>query len=112
MAKIDREKVMKGLACCTNGDVVVPLCEECPYTGLDGTCATLSVMHQDALELLKEQDRIIHCKDCRYYEVKDYWVDFNGVPILGASDQPTCTKWGNTECATKPDGYCFLGEGK
>ena len=54
----------------------------------------------------------IRCKDCRYYAVKDYWGNFHGLPVLGASDQPTCTKWGGGDCLTKPDGYCYLAEKK
>lgn len=56
--------------------------------------------------------RPIRCKDCKYYEVKDYWADFNGIPVLGASDKPTCMRWGDGDCLTDPDGYCFLAERK
>lgn len=52
----------------------------------------------------------IRCKDCKYYEVKDYWGDFRGIPVLGASNQPACMKWGGGDCATRPDGYCYLAE--
>ena len=56
--------------------------------------------------------RLIRCEDCKYYEVKDYWADFNGMPVLVASNQPTCMKWGGGDCATNPDGYCYLAERK
>lgn len=52
----------------------------------------------------------IRCKDCKYFEIKDYWTDFNGVPVLGASNQPACMKWGGGDCLTSPDGYCHLAE--
>lgn len=52
---------------------------------------------------------VVRCQDCKYYEIKDYWGNFGGVPILAASDVPTCHKWGDG-CMTKPDGYCFMGE--
>ena len=45
-----------------------------------------------------------------YFEIKDFWGELNGIPVLGASDQPTCTKWGGGDCKTSPDGYCFLAE--
>lgn len=52
---------------------------------------------------------LVRCRDCKYFEVKDLWADFGKVPIL-VSDVPTCHKWGEGECKTSPDGYCFLGE--
>lgn len=54
--------------------------------------------------------QVIRCRDCRHFSVKDHWGKINGVPILGASDVPTCDAWANTECMVDPDGYCFLGE--
>ena len=52
----DREKVIKGLECCTAFDGKgFPLCEECPYED-EGTCPELDVLHKDALELLKAQE--------------------------------------------------------
>ena len=59
---------------------------------------------------LKGSRELVLCKNCKYYEVKDYWGNFGGVPILGASNMPTCHKWGNGDCMTDPNGYCFLGE--
>ena len=54
----DREKVIKGLECCTAFDGKgFPLCEECPYED-EGTCQELDQLHRDALELLKEQEPI------------------------------------------------------
>lgn len=50
---VDREKVLKGLECCTSADG----CHDCPYShngqGTD-TCQLDST--RDALELLKEQE--------------------------------------------------------
>lgn len=52
---IDREKVIKGLECCTNGEVCF---SDCPYfkemAMADGRCIT--AVQADALELLKEQE--------------------------------------------------------
>lgn len=52
---------------------------------------------------------LIKCKNCKYFEIKDHWGIFGSVPILAASDVPTCNKWSDG-CMTKPDGYCFMGE--
>lgn len=72
----------------------------------DGVCHALDRIEQaptiDAVE-------VVRCRDCKHYEVKDHWVNFGGVPILAASDVPTCHKWSDG-CMTKPDGYCFMGE--
>ena len=53
---------------------------------------------------------VVRCRDCKHYEIKDLWGYFKNMPILAASDVPTCHKWGDGECKTSPDGYCFLGE--
>ena len=65
----------------------------------------------DKLQFVYVSDRVevIRCRDCKHYEVKDHWADFGKMPIL-VSDVPTCHKWGDGECKTSPDGYCFLGE--
>lgn len=55
------------------------------------------------------QPQIVRCKDCKHFGIKDYWMDYGGVPILAASDCPTCNKWADG-CKTKPDGYCFMAE--
>lgn len=51
----NREKVIKGLECCTNGEVCI---SDCPYfkemSMTDGRCIT--VLQADALALLKEQE--------------------------------------------------------
>ena len=53
---------------------------------------------------------LVRCKDCKYFEIKDFWGEFNGIPVLGTSNQPTCMKWGDGDCKTSPDGFCFLAE--
>ena len=57
-------------------------------------------------------ERRVACRDCVHFAVKDYWTELHGFPILGASHQPTCTKWGEGDCKTSPDGWCFLGEAR
>lgn len=71
---------------------------------------TTSVMFQTEGGKGVEFVKVVRCKDCRYYCVKDFWADFHGVPILAASDVPTCNKWANTESKVDPDGFCFLAE--
>ena len=52
----EREKVIKGLECCSTFDSYgFPLCEECPYAD-DGTCHELDQLHRDAFSLLKAQE--------------------------------------------------------
>lgn len=110
---IDRATVAEKLECyrmkshpeeCTDKD--------CPYNNNDSVigcwCCSNSLL-ADAVELLQAPE-IVRCKDCLYLEIKDFWGEFNGIPVLGASDQPTCTKWGDGDCKTSPDGYCFLAE--
>ena len=49
---MDREKVIKGLECCSADGEICPL--ECPY--YFGPCYGFSVLMKDAIVLLKEQD--------------------------------------------------------
>jgi len=51
---IDREKVIKGLRCCSHTDGVN--CIYCPYDNIDSDCTAL--MSMDVLELLKEQEAV------------------------------------------------------
>lgn len=53
---VDREKVVSGLHCCANIDGAN--CESCPYYISDSDCS--AQMSMDALELLKEQEKIIN----------------------------------------------------
>ena len=65
------------------------------------------------VEKVSDRINVVRCRDCKYFEVMDWWGDLNGfpIPILATSDCPTCTKWGDG-CKTDPNGYCFLGEPK
>lgn len=65
-----------------------------------------------AANYVLETRELVKCKNCKHYEVTDVWVEFQKTPILGASDQPTCRMWGEGDCKTDPDGWCFLGEAK
>lgn len=59
---VDREKVIKGLQCCQNIDVICmdiscyePEFSECPYHGMEEGC--VATLAKDAAELLKEEAR-------------------------------------------------------
>lgn len=115
----DREKVINGLECCLEFcEHLVYKCDECPYRAtedernvIDWRCH-LKELRKDALELLKAQESIVRCKDCKHYAVEDHYGNFHGYEILAASDIPTCHRWGNDACMVKPDGYCFLAESR
>lgn len=72
----DREKVIRGLECCTTFDSKgFPLCEECPYAD-DGTCPELDQLHRDALELLKEQEpRVMTLEEASFRLGEPVWVE-------------------------------------
>lgn len=78
----------------------------------DSGCWIRYKMFEKAIETAPtiEAESVVRCKDCRHFCIKDHFGNFNGVPILGASDVPTCDAWANTECMVKPDGYCFMAE--
>ena len=59
----DREKVIKGLECCSNCDESGCLCKECPYgTNEYDTCDTIDHLLKDALKVLKEQEAVTPIK--------------------------------------------------
>lgn len=52
---IDREKVIKGLYCCSRAPFEFT-CEDCPYHDPDGTGFNCDQLEKDALELLTGQE--------------------------------------------------------
>lgn len=56
----------------------------------------------------KEQPKIGHCKNCKYFEY-DSVAKVDGIPLIVAHE--ICNKWGDGY-KTKEDGYCFLFEPK
>ena len=52
---------------------------------------------------------LIRCRDCKFHKDEEYWLNLGGVPVLG-TDHLTCTRWCDGDCATSPDGYCYLAE--
>lgn len=68
---------------------------------------TITIM-QDIFHLpsVAPQQKIGHCKDCKYFEYNSF-AKVDGIPLIVAHE--ICSKWGNG-CKTKEDGYCFLFE--
>lgn len=58
------------------------------------------------LPSVNPQEKIGHCKDCKYFEY-DSVAKVDGIPLIVAHE--ICNKWGDG-CKTKEDGYCFLFE--
>lgn len=84
----DIEKVIKGLECCITDRR--PSCEKCYQEGPGFGIACRQGLMLDALELLKEHESLIRCKDCKYYTVENHYVNFYECEILAAPDVPTC----------------------
>ena len=59
-----------------------------------------------ALPTVAPQQKMGHCKDCKYFEY-DSVANVNGTPLIVAHE--ICSKWGRG-CKTEEDGYCFLFE--
>ena len=64
----DKDKVMKGLSCCIVSmaeEEPFAKCEKCPYGTISIDVQTCrSILSAEALELLKEREEIVRCKDC------------------------------------------------
>ena len=65
----DIEKVIKGLNSCARTDG--KYCGNCPYTN-EGDC--VAIMSQDVLALLKEQEAVVRCKDCKHGRIYENCV--------------------------------------
>ena len=64
---VDREKVIKGLICCST---VFYTCSDCPYHVPDGTGIECKQLEIDALELLKakrpiKKSDMYFCAECK-----------------------------------------------
>ena len=57
---------------------------------------------------VREENPIIHCKDCAYFEY-DVVRNINRVPVIIAHEM--CSRWGDG-CQTKETGYCYLALAK
>ena len=67
---------------------------------------TVYVRRDDILELLEQERKTGHCRDCKYFEY-DSVAKVDGVSLIVAHE--ICSKWGDG-CKTKEDGYCYLYE--
>jgi hypothetical protein len=61
----DKEKVIKGLECAI-GIRGIKNCDDCPYDN-DFNCIGCDIVMRDAIALLKEQEAVVRCKDCKHY---------------------------------------------
>jgi len=60
---MDMEKIIKGLECCLGyNDCDVEPNEDCPYKGM---CLCAIALRFDVIALLKEQNTVVRCKDCK-----------------------------------------------
>lgn len=62
----------------------------------------------NSLPPVTPQPKIVHCKDCKYFEY-DSVAKVDGIPLIVAHE--ICNKWGDG-CKTSEDGWCFLAEQK
>ena len=65
---------------------------------------TVYVRRDAILELLEQEPKTGHCKECKYFEY-DSVAKVDGIPLIVAHE--ICNKWGEG-CKTSEDGYCYL----
>lgn len=83
----DREKVIRGLECCSNGR----MCKECPYDemGYEWTDCVIP-LGEDALSLLKAKPEIVRCRECIRRGTYDCPVYVGGDADHGSPDDWFC----------------------
>ena len=62
----DREKVLEAIENC----IGVPKCRDCPWEDCEGFVRHIEIpesLAKAAYELLKEQEGVVRCKDCKHY---------------------------------------------
>ena len=77
---IDREKVTAGLECCQKTN-----CDECPYVyeGSTNCIDCTADLASDVLDLLKESEPIVRCKDCKHQCSDRFYKDSIGYVLCG-----------------------------
>lgn len=60
----------------------------------------------DGIEVEIEQQELIRCKDCKFFEY-DHLERVDGKPIIVAHE--ICNFWGNG-CKTSENGFCYKAE--
>lgn len=102
----DIKEVITGLECCYKYETQPAsglICEECPYNKENGLGTCSELMLKDALELLKEHELIIRCKDCKYglYTGIEYLCDKHSGHANRFGEDQYYKEWhnGNWFCA-------------
>lgn len=88
---IDRNKVMQALKCCS--DLSGKSCAKCTYVTDDfclGNGSPIGQLAHDALELMKEQEAIVRCKDCLRRGTYDCPVYIGGDGMCSEPDDWFC----------------------
>lgn len=93
----DSKKVIYAIERCTCH--VPDACRDCPYDAGHPYNECIEMLLKDALELLKEQETIVRCKDCKYavltydkelkyckYFVDEYGFSNGGDPLYLEAD--------------------------
>ena len=90
---MDKEKVINGLERCRDSGS----CDGCQYFIHQSSYKCIFLLHADTLALLKEQEVVVRCKDCKHSE-----------PWYG--DKSRCFLWHETGIDVFNDGFCNYGE--
>lgn len=64
----DREKILRGAECCKGEPSANGCPKECPYLPKRHLTCGLDPFLDDVIALLKEQEPIVRCKDCKHCE--------------------------------------------
>ena len=81
----DVENVIYAIERCTCH--VPDACRDCPYDAGHPYNECIEMLLKDAMELLKEQETIVRCKDCMYLD--SYYVECN----KGHNPKPPYDRW-------------------
>ena len=91
-------------------------CSECSWTCFSAvTCGCPDCEIKDSIKLAikaLEEPEIIHCKDCKYFEL-NHWETVMDIPLIVS--HCICKRWGqnmNEMTQVDENGYCFLAEEK
>lgn len=93
-----KDRIIESLEYCYKNQKSID-CENCEYGGRSFQICERLV--DDILVLLKEQEAIIRCKDCKWYQAG---IDINGKPFTRCNGDVRV--YGHT----KPDWFCADGE--
>ena len=97
----DREKVVKGYECCLR---ITGGCKDCPYWDQTRSNKCERKLKEDAIELLKEQEVVVWCKDCKNVCMEEATEMMPDMPFYAV-----CTL---TDEVHEPEWFCADGERK